>query len=62
MAKKKPIDIFDIRKAVKKGEIEVQIVRSYTSMNSRWVRIMLRDTQTEEVVVIKEFSEVTRWA
>ena len=61
MAKKKPIDIFDIRKAVKKGEIEVQVVWSYTSMNSRWVRIMLKDTQTEEVVVIKEFSEVTRW-
>ena len=61
MAKKKPVDIFDIRKAVKKGEIEVQVARSYTSISTRRVRIMLRDTQTEEVVVIKEFHEATGW-
>ena len=61
MAKKKPVDIFDIRKAVKKGEIEVEVAWSYTNMNSRYVRIMLKDTQTEEVVVIKEFSEATGW-
>ena len=61
MAKKKPIDIIDIRTAVKKGEIEVQVEWSYTGMNSRRVRIKLRDTQTDEVVVIKEFSEVTGW-
>lgn len=62
MAKKKPIDIIDIRTAVKKGEIEVQVEWSYTGMNSRRVRIKLRDTQTDEVVVIKEFSEVSKWA
>lgn len=61
MAKKKPIDIIDIRTAVKKGEIEVQVEWSYTGMNSRRVRIKLRDTQTDEVVVIKEFSEITGW-
>ena len=41
MAKKKPIDIIDIRTAVKKGEIEVQVEWSYTGMNSRRVRIKL---------------------
>ena len=61
MAKKKPIDITDIKRAVKNGEIEVRVAWSYTSINTRHVRIMLRDTQTEEVVVIKEFYEATGW-
>lgn len=60
MAKKKMIDIVDIKAAVERGEIEVNVTWSRPSWDACLVRVMLRDKSTEEVVKIKEFSMSTR--
>ena len=59
MAKEK-IDIVDIKAAVERGEIEVNVFWSRSSWDSSSVRVMLRDKSTDEVVKIKEFSMSTR--
>ena len=56
----KKIDIVDIKAAVERGEIEVNVTWSRSSWDSSLVRVMLRDKSTDEVVKIKEFSVSTR--
>ena len=58
MASKK-IDIVDIKAAVERGEIEVNVFWSRPSWDICSVRVMLRDKSTDEVVKIKEFSVST---
>lgn len=56
----KKIDIADIKAAVERGEIEVNVTWSRSDWDSYSVRVMLRDKSTDEVVKIKEFSVSTR--
>ena len=54
----KKIDIMDVRKAVKSGEIEVSIVtmRSHLNGGSKTCSVMLSDVQTGERVKIYEIN------
>lgn len=60
MAKKKPIDIVDVKKAVEDGELQALLVRADTSEDAL-AYIMLVDLQTAECVRIGKVGGV-RWS